>query len=1440
MTAAANIATMELDRRFSECTENNKPSEFFEFFGVAHGSMGWTELLLRRRVVILAEAGSGKSTEFKLQADSVARGGTFSFLSTVRDAAERGFEPSLAASKRSELARWRESDESAWFFMDSVDEAKARGFELSRALKSLAEAMEGCERRAHIFLSGRPSDWEFRRDLGLFAELLPIPEDQPPQEAIDPSVLVVDIIRGATLRRPKASEQPLVAVMLALDNARVAKFAAAKGIASIGSFLEALERHGLSRFARRPLDLQWLVVHWRADGRFGTLREMLALSVNERLKEPNPSMARIDELAIDDSNAALDRIGAALVLQRVDSILVPDADMDGAATRDALDLADVLPEWSAARRAKLIGRAAFPPSRGGFVRLHNDNEGVVRGFLAARWLASLLAAHCPRSKVFEILIADIYGRRVVKPSMAETAAWLSIADSAVASEVLSRDPWLLLERGDPASLPLEVRSRALRAAMTAPDAQRFGRLGNLGALRRLVQGDMADTVRGLWAEFNQDEPSRQLLLQLIWLGSLTSCADIAAQASFGTHADRTSQILSARAMIACGSDADKIRYASHLVDQRAAIDSEVFWDGVSELFPRWLGVDELAGALADRAVRAKSSARDLSRAIKSLVEQIQTEEAAERLLSSVLHIVRSEPSEDGHPLLDMAEACASRLVALGAARAAPPSLAVNALIEIARATTRIHTRDTQGLEQLKSDLTSAPGGKRAALWAAADCLGSSAQLFGRPMISPFQLDFFRLGLAFDVDDAEWLIEDAANRERDTDAQLAVNAAMQIWRDNGQPAAILAPLEKIAEARQLVAETLAAWTNPPPAPPAESAILDEMRAMNERHAEKAAASDASWRSFVENLRAAPGQLRSCRAPEREGVDARLLHLWQLTEKLRGGQSRYSDADPSSLTPLLGEAVVAEFSAALRQQWRLWSPTPKVDRPEETKNTLNAADLLGLMGVSVEARSNPSWAERLSDAEARAAAFYATLENDGLPDWISALAEAKPGAVREALLHCCFGEWAREDSSPFQGALDDLARAGDSVCSLVAPAIFERLRAAPPPSVRILKAAIAILRQGLDDAEGFGSAMLALFREEADVDKRVLYLEAAFATNAASASAALDEVMAATGGAERKALAQAAMPRIFGGDWAPPSVDVDAMPTSILRRLVDVAHREIPSEEDRPRSDGEVYSPNARDHAASARSAGLTALVRRPGLATFEAIQSMIESDFPTERIVLEKWAHDRAAEDSETAPWSSTEVASFEKDFTALPRTPKDLQTVALNRIDDLQRHLNDDDFNQGATVASLPNERAVQNWFANEFRRDQGMSFSIEREPHVADEKEPDLRLQAKGSSARLPIEIKVAESWSLRELEEALSVQLMGRYLRDAQNNWGILLLVHQDPRARGWEDGQAGFMSIQQVASHLRNVARELGAKDSNAPQMAVALVDVSASAPPPKKTT
>jgi hypothetical protein len=326
------LTTIALNRQFFEWREGelSDPEVVLHLRGAAD-LLSWETVSARRRVVILGEAGSGKTTEMKEQARIRTLVGQFAVYATVEDVGRDGLDNALGVADRARLTSWRGSDESGWFFIDSVDEAKLGGIRLERVIRRIADGIAGAERRAHLILSGRLSDWEFRRDLERLKVGLPVPKDPvlPPPPTADQ--LLISTLRHER-RKPLAGEPSpgkgaLVVLMAPLDPDRVRLFAAAKGAPNLDAFLAQIEAANLWRFARRPLDLDWLVEFWERYGRLGSLAEMLENSLLKRVGETNLDRARGD--ALDETRAlySIERIGAALVFGRKTTIAIPDSEL---------------------------------------------------------------------------------------------------------------------------------------------------------------------------------------------------------------------------------------------------------------------------------------------------------------------------------------------------------------------------------------------------------------------------------------------------------------------------------------------------------------------------------------------------------------------------------------------------------------------------------------------------------------------------------------------------------------------------------------------------------------------------------------------------------------------------------------------------------------------------------------------------------------------------------------------------------------------------------------------------------------------------------------------------------------------------------------------------------------------------------------------------------
>src|SRR6185312_15057935 len=98
--------------------------------------------------------------------------------------------------------------------------------QLDRALRKVADGIAGGERRAHIILSCRLLDWEFASDLERLKAELPIPPDPnlpPPPRAEE--VLVRALRHEKSKEDRTNAEQPLVVLMVALDEPRLRRFA---------------------------------------------------------------------------------------------------------------------------------------------------------------------------------------------------------------------------------------------------------------------------------------------------------------------------------------------------------------------------------------------------------------------------------------------------------------------------------------------------------------------------------------------------------------------------------------------------------------------------------------------------------------------------------------------------------------------------------------------------------------------------------------------------------------------------------------------------------------------------------------------------------------------------------------------------------------------------------------------------------------------------------------------------------------------------------------------------------------------------------------------------------------------------------------------------------------------------------------------------------------
>lgn len=1444
---------INLDREFIDWQERDgelSDPELYVRFGLGDKFKRWPDLLKFYRVVVLAEAGSGKTDELREQARRLSAGGAFAFYSTVQDVGREGLESSLGGGvggDRAALIAWRRSEESAWFFVDSIDEAKLDNVRLERALARVAEAIVGAEARAHIVLAGRHTDWEFRRDLKRLEETLPAPTVGSTAEPPSPSELLVRAVRReevtpATIER----EAPAVVLLAPLDGARVRVFASGKGAPNLDAFLNAIDDANLWQFARRPLDLDWLVQFWITHNRLGSLAEMLANSLTERLQETNLGRARHDPLTTERAMTALERVGAALVFSRKATIAIPDSEVVLSDSNPPLDLADVLPDLGADQCSRLLNRPVFDPATFGRARLHNDNQAVVRAYLAARWLHRLRRANLSQRALSSLLFAETYGIKLVKPSLQETAAWHSLWDDDVAQEVIRRAPHLLLTAGDPASLSAVNRANALTQLIerTVTGDEAIPML-DPDSVKRFSKPDLSPTVRVLWEKYKRHEAASVLLLRIMWFGRLTDCVDLATEAAFDDAGKRYRMIMGGRALLATADDLTKRRYAERILNHCTSLPPTAVWDAVDMLFPRIIGVEELLTIIRQVDLADRDGGVGFESHSPKLIEKLTDDAALEHLLAGLMEVLGPNDAPIGHIPNDREKALVSaikvasyRLLARLPNNEAP-DVVIDAVVRVSRMQRYGPRALSTRTGDARAELRRTPERRRQAYWRAAATMRSHPYLRGKLLEGPWEMQLLGWTPPTDLSDLDWLLEDTPRRAAENERKLGTNTLLTIWRDAGRPDDLRAQIETVARNDATMSTAFDAWMSPPPPNPELEESEHQLRELQDRNAAEREESERGWIEFIENLQTDPSQLRNLRPATSKGVDSRLYYLWELLRSVTRSITVYGIDTIAAAVPILGEPLAEALRDGLIKHWRTWEPRSKSAREPAKRNSFASLDAMGMAGVALDAATRPSWANTLDADLARRAAVYATLEIGGFGKWVANLSVRWPQQVRDVVLREIQFELDNPATSMAFGVLGDLARADDATTRLLAnPLLAELERRAQLPGPILQPLLAAIIRGGeAQDRQRLLTIALDRFASTADPQLAGLYIGVCFDLDAKSATGALLHKLKALDESQQTILAQHVLPQIFGDRFS------DRVPAELtfndLERLVRLAYKAIRVEEDNYRSSGEAYSPDDRDRAEGARSAAFNRLASMPGRATFNALLRLSrQKGFPIPARHLRELAGRRAEQDSESAPWPPSEAAAFETSFQLVPQTPLDLQRLLFDRFDDWQHQLLHRDFAQGGTLASLPLENDVQNWIADRLRNEQGRSYSIEREPRVVDGKEPDIRARSPATDASVPIEIKVADAWTLKELEDALTKQLCGRYLRAREGKHGILLLIHQKPPLRRWPNTRTGKrLTFEQVVAHLRAIAEKISGKSPDDPQPVVAAIDVSSRFVAPK---
>lgn len=1406
---------MAVDRSFRDISKDHISEADQQSFLVGLGwskASGWDQLLKSKRVLIISEAGAGKTYECRAQRQRLWESGEPAFVLELATLANSDVRSMLDHDEQVRLDAWLASQSDvATFFLDSIDELKLSLGSFEQALKRLNQAIAGQLARTRIVITTRPVPF----DEQLVRRLLPVPS-QPDTAATGDTFAQIALHGRANRQESSQDKGPAdwrTVALMPLSDEQIVEFARDQGIDDPQALLEDLRRRNAQEFARRPQDLLELCADWRDFKRIRTHREQVASNIRIKVK-PREDRREPAELSVDKAIDGASRLALAMMATRRLTIR-HSAEADAGGEQAAFDPSIVLSGWSVEERKALLERALFGFASYGRVRFHHRS---VAEYLAAERIQALRKKGMTARALRRLIFAETKGKIIVRPSMRPMAGWLALSDDTIFEMLRDHEPAVLLNDGDPESLTLSQRTQALRAYV-----ERYGQGGWRGLsvpdiqVHRFASAELSDEINRLWANGIENSEIRELMLKLIEAGRITGCADIAYATACDATATRIERVFALDVLLAI-DDPRLEEVIKSLVQDPVKWPDELSRIAVPRLFPKHLSVERLCQVL-ERVEEDKRSVGDLSWQLPRLIasEELDqpTLDALRDGLSALLSAGLRWQTNWPHITTDrphLASALAATCVRGLGSEVTEDWL--RACVLAMRVPHRDHGND-EPFTQLKKALAALPSDKKAELFWADDALHQSLHPMPDPWKRYARIVFHDGPMWIDAArDGAWIKAALADQALPLeDRAMLLEGAMRLapspeaWRDHtiglkalvaDQPNLLATIDDRLKPSKQ--DKELKRWE-----------IEDAKR--KQQHERREAKNHASWVIFWREVAEQPDEAFSA---ERGGNTA--WNLWRAMSQA-GDDSRESGWNRRFIEANFGKATADRLRLTLMEQWRNDRPTLSSERPDDEKNTYLVRWQLGLAAIYAEAE-DPLWATKLSDEEAKLAARYAPIQLNGLPLWMETLAVAHLSAVDATLGEELSLELRKPAGAQWHSMLlQSIGYAPEAVVTAFVP----RLRAWLDErgdlvghnednvgAANRLGRVIDILMKHGDTETRAHLRDLAeqRLRENIPVSFAHVWLPLLLRLDAGAGVDALERRIAGIEPAARSE-AVAWFGTLFGDRHDGIDLANPQFTPSLLLRLLRASYSHVRPTDDAVHEGS--YSPDDRDYAERGRNALVGAIFEAKGEEGWAAkLEMAADPLFEHFRYRILAVAEENWASEVDSVAFDDTQAAALDKVGEAAPATNEAMFAVMVDRLDDIDDLLLRD-VSPREAWAGITDEKVLRREIARELSRNANGLYKIDQEAVTADEKETDIRLRSTASDHEAVVELKLGGERSARDLRNTIGDQLVKKYMAAETSRSGCLMFsISKD---RMWEHPDNGTrIGLDELINLLRDEAQKI----------------------------
>lgn len=1373
--------------------------------------LSWPDLLLKQRVVILGEPGSGKSTEFKEQVTALRKAGKFCLLISLAGLINKSIPDVLNPEQLTDLEHWRSSHKPGYLFLDSVDESRLTSFmDFKEALNNVRRSYSIEEiTRLHIFISSRATAWQSVSDLKFVRDVLG-PYFDAPKRTAKKSVLQTLLGGGDAQARGESaaieSEVPPDTVHcyrlvdLTLDQVRI--FAKGVGIHDVEKFVGALVDSHAEALVTRPVDVVVLVNYWKDHEKLGSLTQLMDFYVKEHLKESRERQLS-DPLTPEQLTKGAEQLAAvSLMARKTDftSLFNDDSNADGFYIRDGL------PDWTHKQLDALIQRSLFDSEYMGKIRFHHRNSSE---YLAACWFKRLLENGLLYRELLHTLFMRSADGYLLRPSLAPIASWLCCFDGywteELKSQMIRSSPQSFLLFGDPDALDSEFRGKVLRAVLERYGGRNLAFIDSQPqVLARMADPSHLQLISDIIRNPVAGVSVRRCAFLIAIYGKMQGAVDPALAVIENNQPDRMKDY--AIDLVQSVGTLDHKRRLAVWAEHIESVPLDWLHEVCQALYPAVIDETQLTALFAKVDIPNEHHISTLYN-LDQLLSQTVPLQRVPILLGGIVNLLTQPPFiDDIHTpvsrmhswLLPALPKLLSRLLPTGTKdpRVLQVCSEALSLIDLNRRYMINHEHDRVDFTALT--MTNREVRRTLILYLAdtrqRDNASAIAYLFcmGQSVIN------------LDEGDVGWLLnvleDDGDLRHR----QVALMILRDLFHASGRPIILMYRIRTAASDNPELRQTAVFATEIGPISIAKQWWYRNVAYklghrwwwQGRRYALR-----RRWQYLVDLYRL-HRHLVLLRSGSRPDCLAFVLMNAGRSDDNRG---KLGNCDWTKIRSSYGPIIAAAVKIGADRCWRKHPlQLPHARRPPES---IPNALIAGLCVMDRHAADITFWTS-LSVNEVRLAATYGVSELNGFADWVPTLFELHPDTVSEVLRDGIRGEYGLPANHNHVYAVVSTL-SSDNTPEEMVTGVREEIRGllttGDPQNPTILRYILRIaLRAGALDRQELTTlcaCRIALYTY--DKEQYVLWLTLWMHLDAERTIDFIEgldvdiraQVIATLFGA------------LAGDDFhsAISTQDPDYLRSTVLRRLLPIALKAARDQTPLPEHITTWgHLPNSTGRFASYLVEKLSAGQEQESL---DVLQTQLsDPEIQPEHDWLKRIVEQRILRESESTPWTPLTTARFAEGIFCEPQNAEDLYNKGLKVIDHVKFMVELSDHSWRAEVIEDWDERQLRVWFAGKLRQVGARNFS--EEPENALRKKPDIVLTHPTFQSTVAIEMKWAGNWSKKEHLDALEQQLYGLYMQ-GESKHGIYLLIHKGAAPSKWgksENGEGSTLENLRVAIATR----------------------------------